>query len=112
MFEWEQAKEIIGAVVFGVIAFVGGMVSYLSSSVTRKTKIVFKEMLIKGLSSGFAGLLVGWIMMYYQCPMTLICAITGFSGYIGSELTINIIKAKLTKELGIKGGVENGNKSR
>lgn len=104
MFEFnvEQIKEVLNVVVFGVIAFVGGGISYLSSTVANKNTIVWGDMFIKALSSGFAGMIIGWLLIYLNYPMTLICAFSGIAGYVGAEVTISLIKRKIFKNLGLE----------
>lgn len=101
LFTMEDVKEVLYALVFGVIACVGGAVSYLSSTVSNKSNFIFVDMIVKSLSSGFAGLIIGWIMIYYNYPITITCAISGCAGYFGAEVSIGLIKRFVLKKLDI-----------
>lgn len=105
MLDMEQVKEVLNVLIFGVIAFIGGGVSYLSTTVSNKKQIHYKDLFIKSLSSGFAGMIVGWILIYFEYPMPLICAFSGIAGYLGAEATISVIKQKIAKNLGVKNDV-------
>lgn len=101
MFEFEQIKDVINSLLFACIAFIGGAVSYLSSTVTKKTKVVFKDMIIKSFASAFSGFIVGLVMIGCGYPLTTICAVTGVAGYIGSDLVIRLIQARITQTMNL-----------
>lgn len=92
MFEWEQLRDVLNGLLFAMIAGLGGSVGYLSSIFGNRKKFVLVDLLIKTVSSAFAGMLIGWILSYYQYPLTIICSVTGTAGYIGADFTINLIK--------------------
>ena len=92
MFDMEELKDILNGLLFAVIAGVGGAVAYLSSLLGNKKHFVLSDFLVKGISSAFAGLIISWIMIYYQYPVTIIGAVSGTAGYIGAEFTINALK--------------------
>lgn len=92
MFDMEEFKDILSGLLFAVIAGVGGAVAYLSSLLGNKKHFVLSDFLVKGISSAFAGLIISWIMIYYQYPVTIIGAVSGTAGYIGAEFTINALK--------------------
>lgn len=87
-----EFKDIANGLMFAAIAGVGGSVAYLSSIMGNKKRFVWSDFLIKGISSAFAGLIISWIMIYYQYPVTIIGAVSGTAGYIGAEFTINALK--------------------
>lgn len=101
MFDIDELKQIAYALLFGLIACVGGAVSYLSSAVTNKTGFTIIDLIVKSLSSGFAGLIIGWIMIYYNYPLSITCAISGCSGYFGAEVSIGLVKRFVLKKLDI-----------
>lgn len=92
MFDMEEFKDILSGLLFAVIAGVGGAIAYLSSLLGNKKHFVLSDFLVKGISSAFAGLIISWIMIYYQYPVTIIGAVSGTAGYIGAEFTINALK--------------------
>lgn len=64
MFEWEQLRDVLNGLLFAMIAGLGGSVGYLSSIFGRRKKFVLVDLLIKTISSAFAGMLIGWILSY------------------------------------------------
>lgn len=92
MFDMEEFKDILSGLLFAVIAGVGGAIAYLSSLLGNKKHFVLSDFLVKGISSAFAGLIISWIMIYCQYPVTIIGAVSGTAGYIGAEFTINALK--------------------
>lgn len=92
MFDMEEFKDILSGLLFAVIAGVGGAIAYLSSLLGNKKHFVLSDFVVKGISSAFAGLIISWIMIYYQYPVTIIGAVSGTAGYIGAEFTINALK--------------------
>lgn len=102
MFDGEHIRELIYSMLFGLVAFVGGAIGHMSRSVTAGTKISLIDLFIKSISSGFAGLIIGWIMVYYQYPITIICSVTGCAGYIGAEVAIGIIRKFIEKKLDVR----------
>jgi hypothetical protein len=80
---------------FTLIAGVGGMVSYLTSM----TDFSFKSFLIKGISSGFAGYLISLLCMYANMPTSMTAFLCGTFGYLGSEVTIALLKKIVTKKI-------------
>lgn len=97
--EW---KEVLNGLLFAVVAGVGGLVSYLSSLFGNRKKFVFWDFVIKGLSSAFAGLVIGWVMLYYQYPVTIISAVTGVGGYLGADFTLSLFKRFILKKTGLE----------
>lgn len=71
-----------------VIALMGGIVSYM---VTNKPHNI-KDAFIKGISSGFVGLLIGLLTLYANLPEPLVFFLCGTFGYLGSEVTIALLK--------------------
>lgn len=92
MFDFDELKDVLNGLLFAVIAGVGGSVAYLSSLLGNKKRFSLADFLIKGVSSAFAGLIIGWIMIYYQYPITIIGAVSGTAGYLGAEFAINTVK--------------------
>lgn len=90
--EWEQLKDILNGLLFACIAGMGGAIAYLSSIFGTRKKFVFFDFFVKTISSAFAGMLIGWIMTYYQYPVTIIGAVSGTAGYIGADFTMNLIR--------------------
>lgn len=78
------------------VALIGGVTSYLAKH-PRKQSI--KEVFIKGLSSGFVGLLIGFLALHYQIPEYMAFFLSGTFGYMGSEVTISLFKSWLSKKL-------------
>ena len=81
---------------FTLIAGIGGMVSYLTSM----TDFSFKSFLIKGISSGFAGYLISLLCIYANMPTSMTAFLCGTFGYLGSEVTIALLKKIVTKKIG------------
>ena len=102
MFNLDEFKEVIYALVFGLIAGIGGAISYVSSTVTNKTRFTLIDLFVKSLSSGFAGLLIGWLMIYFNYPISFICAVSGCAGYFGAEVCIALVKRFVIKKLDIE----------
>ena len=71
------------------VALIGGVTSYLAKH-PRKQSI--KEVFIKGLSSGFVGLLIGLLSLQYELPEYMAFFLSGTFGYLGSEVTIALLK--------------------
>ena len=84
MFNGDELKDVLNGLLFACVAGAGGLISYLSSLFGNRKKFVFWDFVIKGLSSAFAGLVIGWVMLYYQYPVTIISAVTGVGGYLGA----------------------------
>lgn len=97
--EW---KEVLNGLLFAVVAGVGGLVSYLNSLIGSRKKFVFWDFVIKGLSSAFAGLVIGWVMLYFQYPVTIIGAVTGVGGYLGADFTLSLFKRFILKKTGLE----------
>lgn len=104
MFEWEQLRDVLNGLLFAMVAGLGGSVEYLSSIFGSRKKFVLADLLIKTISSAFAGMLIGWILSYYQYPLTVICSVTGTAGYIGADFTINLIKRIILEKSDINKG--------
>jgi len=92
MFDWKEINDVINGSLFAFIAGLGGAVAYLSSIFGNRKKFVVADFLIKSVSSAFAGLIIGWIMIYYQYPITISCSVAGTAGYLGAEFTVSILK--------------------
>lgn len=71
------------------IALFGGIVSYIASN---PREFSFKNLIIKGLSSGFVGLLIGLLSLQYELPEYMAFFLSGTFGYLGSEVTIALLK--------------------
>ena len=97
-----EVKEVLNGLLFAVVAGVGGLVSYLNSLIGSRKKFVFGDFVIKGLSSAFAGLVIGWVMIYFQYPVTIIGAVTGVGGYLGADFTISLFQRFIMKKAGIE----------
>lgn len=80
---------------FTTLAFIGGLVSYLTST----SPFSFKDFLIKGISSGFAGYLISLLCIYANIPQSLTAFLCGTFGYLGSEVTISLLKKYVTKKI-------------
>lgn len=91
-----EILELVRASFYGLLALIGGLVSYLS---TTGEPYSFKGCLIKALSSGFAGFLVGLLCIYFEVPSSIAYCISGTSGYLGAEATIAILKKYLIKHI-------------
>lgn len=85
----------IDTLYFTIIASVGGMVSYLTSM----TEFSFKSFLIKAISSGFAGYLISLLCIYANLPTSMTAFLCGTFGYLGSEVTIALLKKIVTKKI-------------
>lgn len=101
-FDPDELKDLINGLFFALVAGVGGLVSYLSSIFGSRKKFVFWDFIIKGVSSAFAGLVIGWIMIYFQYPITVICSVTGVGGYLGADFTLSLFKRFVLKKTGIE----------
>lgn len=101
VFNTGEIKEVLNGLLFAVVAGVGGLVSYLNSLIGSRKKFVFWDFVIKGLSSAFAGLVIGWVMLYFQYPVTIIGAVTGVGGYLGADFTLSLFKRFILKKTGL-----------
>lgn len=97
-----EIKEVLNGLLFAVVAGVGGLISYLSSLFGKRKKFVFWDFVIKGLSSAFAGLVIGWVMIYFQYPVTIIGAVTGVGGYLGADFTLSLFKRFILRKVGLE----------
>lgn len=88
-------EKWIDTLYFTSLAAVGGCVSYLTSA----TDFSLKQFFIKGLSSGFAGYLIFQLCLYAELPQAMTAFLCGTFGYLGSEVTISVIKRYLTNKL-------------
>ena len=102
MFNGDELKDVLNGLLFACVAGAGGLISYLSSLFGNRKKFVFWDFVIKGLSSAFAGLVIGWVMLYYQYPVTIISAVTGVGGYLGADFTISLFQRFIMKKAGIE----------
>lgn len=91
----QSFDEITRAIVYSSIAVIGGIVSYISTA----SEIIWKELAIKGISSGFAGTLIGLLCIYWNLPEPLTYFLCGTFGYLGSEITISLIKKVISKKI-------------
>lgn len=91
----EEFTEITKALIYSIISIVGGIVCYISTSQT----VIWKDLFIKGISSGFAGTLIGLLCIYWNLPETLTYFLCGTFGYLGSEATLNLIKRQLLRKI-------------
>lgn len=101
VFNTGEIKEVLNGLLFAVVAGVGGLISYLSSLFGSRKKFVFLDFIIKGLSSAFAGLVIGWVMLYFQYSVTIISAVAGVGGYLGADFTLNLFKRFIMKKTGL-----------
>lgn len=101
VFNAGEIKEVLNGLLFAVVAGVGGLISYLSSLFGSRKKFVFLDFIIKGLSSAFAGLVIGWVMLYFQYSVTIISAVAGVGGYLGADFTLNLFKRFIMKKTGL-----------
>jgi len=101
VFNTGEIKEVLNGLLFAVVAGVGGLISYLSSLFGSRKKFVFLDFIIKGLSSAFAGLVIGWVMLYFQYSVTIISAVAGVGGYLGADFTLNLFKRFIMKKAGL-----------
>lgn len=90
-----EIMELIRASFYGLLALIGGLVSYLSTEETYS----LKHCLVKAIGSGFAGFLVGLLCIYFEVPTSIAYCISGTSGYIGAEATIALLKKYLIKRI-------------
>lgn len=95
--EENELLELARAGLYGLLALIGGLVAYLSNTVGTET-FAIKMLLIKGISSGFAGFLIGLLCIYFQVPSTLSYCISGTCGYMGAEITIAFLRKFLVKK--------------
>lgn len=105
----EQLKEVSNGIIFSLIAGLGGGVAYLSSIFGNRKKFVFLDFFIKVVSSAFAGLLIGWVLNYYEYPISIICSVTGTAGYIGADFTVNFIKRIIVNRANLLAPSDNSN---
>lgn len=89
-------EKWLDSIYFVCIASIGGLVSYLT---TETNKFNLKDFLIKGISSGFAGYLVSLLCMYAELPTSMTAFLCGTFGYVGSEVTINLLKKMIIKKI-------------
>lgn len=82
---------------YGLLALVGGLISYLCNS----TSFTLRLFLAKGLGSGFAGFLMGLLCVYFDIPNSLAFCISGTFGYLGAEVTIAFLRKVLMNKLNI-----------
>lgn len=88
-------EKWVDTVYFTLIAAIGGCVSYLTSM----EEFSFRQFFIKGVSSGFAGYLIYQVCIYAVLPQAMTAFLCGTFGYLGSEVTIAVIKKYLTNKL-------------
>ena len=79
------------------IACIGGLVSYL----TNTKEFSIKEFFIKGISSGFTGYLIYQLCVYANAPSSITAFLCGTFGYLGSEVTINLLKKFATSKINL-----------
>lgn len=89
----DETKELL---VGTTIALIGGVVAYIASPTEPHS---IKTAFIKGISSGFIGLLVGLLAIYWQIPSSLSYFLCGTSGYMGSEITIALLKKYIERKI-------------
>lgn len=79
----------------------GGVVNYISkvrSGAARRFN--FAELLGEIVTSGFVGVLVFWILEYYQVPPLAAAPIIGIAGHYGAR-TIWVIERHLERRYGV-----------
>lgn len=87
--------EIYRASIYGLLAAFGGLVAYLCNM----EAFSLKEFFIKGISSGFAGFLIGMLCIYFELPSSMAFCISGTFGYLGAEVTIALLKKVILKQI-------------
>lgn len=90
-----EIADLIRAFFYGLLALIGGLVSYLVNTESYS----FKGFLVKGIGSGFSGFLIGLLCIYFQVPTNMSFAISGTFGYLGAEVTIVFLHKYLIKHL-------------
>ena len=92
-----EIAQLMRAALYGLLALIGGLISYLCNT----KDFSFKMFIIKGLGSGFAVFLMGLLCIYFAIPSTLSFCIAGTFGYLGAEATIAVLRKFLLKKINI-----------
>lgn len=87
--------ELYRAGLYGVLAIIGGAVSYICNA----EEFSIRMFIVKSISSGFAGFLIGLLCIYMALPTSLSFCISGTFGYLGAEVTIAMLKRYLMKKI-------------
>ena len=87
--------EVFKVLIGGTIALLGGVVSYIATSRDH----TWLGLIVKGVSSGFVGLLAGLLGIYIEVPESLLFFMCGTFGYLGSEVSISLLKKYLENKL-------------
>lgn len=77
------------------MALLGGVISYIATS----RELTWLGLIVKGVSSGFVGLLSGLLGIYMEVPESLLFFICGTFGYLGAEVSISLLKKYLENKL-------------
>ena len=80
---------------FTLLAGFGGIVSYISSA----KKFSWKTVLIRFISSGFAGYIISLLCVHFEMSQALTGCISGIFGYLGVEVTIAVLKKFVTEKI-------------
>lgn len=91
----EGFEELRQSAIYACLATVGGFVSYACNN----TEFSWKTFFIKGLASGFTGMLIGLLCIYYSLNPSITYCICGTFGYIGSECTIALLKKVIVQKV-------------
>lgn len=80
---------------FTLLAGLGGIVSYISST----KRFSWKNLLIRFISSGFAGYIISLLCIHFEMSQALTGCISGIFGYLGVEVTIAVLKKYVTDKI-------------
>lgn len=87
--------EVFKVLLGSTLALLGGIISYIATS----REYTWLGLIVKGVSSGFVGLLSGLLGIYLEVPESLLFFICGTFGYLGSEVSISLLKKYLENKL-------------
>ena len=69
-----EIADLVRAFFYGLLALIGGLVSYLVNTESYS----FKGFLVKGIGSGFSGFLIGLLCIYFEVPTNMSFAMDEF----------------------------------
>ncbi len=95
-----QLKE--PAIGYVLLAAVAGALGYIVRQQNAKEAIVWTEVLVRGASAGFVGLLVYWLCAYMKLDSNITGITVGVFGWIGATATMEVLRKIVFNRIGEK----------
>jgi len=92
---------IIQTLLYAAFGLLSGVLGVLSRSVELEEALPVKVLFIKALSAAFASFLVYLLCVYYDFHWALTALSVGWAGWLGAEVTMQMVTRFLRDKLGL-----------